>query len=121
VVDEKLLAKVRKVLDKLGRESILRSYPAKTQDKTAGKLVRGTPVDVKFKTTALLNYDRAAINGETIREGDCYIICGPVTPVPASGMEVIIDGTPWMIVSVRTHTPQLTPVAYEIQLRGTGQ
>lgn len=118
-LDDKIAPKVTSLLEKYGRTVTLRTFPNISEDKSTGKVALGTPRDYTIYASAPLNYSRNLIDGETIKEGDCYVIIAKQVIVPSAGMQIIDDRT-WSIVGVKTHTPQNQAAAFELQLRGTG-
>lgn len=122
-LQDKVAAAVAKAFAKVGRVGVvLRTYPAASADVVAGTTARGAPTDVALRSTPILEYSQRTVDGEAVRQGDCYVLVeGASSPAPEAmrDQEVVADGKTWRVVNVRTHSAGTAAATHELQLRGS--
>lgn len=125
-IEAKVLAKLPRAWAKIGIPSVLRSYPSATKNSVAGTTILGTALNTAVTITPLLAYKKYLVDGETIKQGDCWCVLraddGVVQAAvgePTTAMLIVNDGKVWKIVDVAIHSAGTLPAAWELQLRGS--
>ena len=94
-LDKKLLPKVEKLINKLGKVITYRTYPNAVVDEIASSVELGDPVDIGIKSLPPSQVKNSLVNGDVIRTGDMVTgIAGKDVPfVPDTDTTIaIVDG-----------------------------
>jgi len=114
---DRAASSVRRMLERFGRDVILRKSRPAAYDPATSTVAVGTQ---HFTATGvLLSYAQSEVDGTLIRQGDQRLLMA-VEPLlrPETGDNVVIDLQVFTVIDVRATEPAGVAVLYELQLRG---
>ncbi len=118
-LDDRLVPKVKDLIDRLGKSATVTTEDDKTYDSGTGKTANtGTTIHtIKISPPAPYNknYDGASI----VKVGDqrTFVAAKDLTFTPEPGLLLKVDSDEWRMVSINTLRSGELIAAYEIQLR----
>ncbi len=119
-LDKKLLPAVEKVIDKLGKNLLYRTYPNAESDNVSGEVIPGVPVDHYIKSLPPSEVNVKLADGDVIKVGDMVtgFAARNAVFVPEPDITVVIvDNVQWTIVKVSPVYSGERVCMYSIQLR----
>lgn len=117
LLDEKILPKVKEVLETYGIDVTLISY-TRVHTEFTNEVVE-TPVETTIRTSPPYNVDAQLVSLGTYQVGDLtFIMAGQDAPiVPTTSMRIMYDGRPWTIIAVTPYVTGEQVAAWEIVAR----
>lgn len=119
VLDKKLLPKIEKILNKLGKTLTFKTYPNAVEHDVEGTVELGGLVEYQRKAIPPYEVEEKHVNGDTILSGDMLTgIAGKdLEFMPVAGMTVVIDSIDWNIVRIKPVYSGEQIALFVVQLR----
>lgn len=120
ILDKKFLPKALRLIDRLGKTVVFKTYPDATYDPETGETVPGDPVNYSKKVIPPYAYEQKYLDGDTVQTGDMQSGIAALglefTPEP-SVTTVVIDTEEWNIVNMMPIYSGQQIALYLLQLR----